>query len=157
MVQIGGEKDDRQNEEVLNSNSYSNDSEEKKIEEAVAVTVIDPEQEQETDSMEMNVEHENEPDSFSQTPATVFQIRLQQPDVYSLYKMDFPQVCRNFRFAYHSFLNFDFVFTNSLILLILYHNAANVIYTFFSAVAWCGKLNAIACASEACISDPRLV
>lgn len=27
---------------------------------------------------------------------------------------------------------------------------------FFSAVAWCGKLNAIACASETCARIPRL-
>ncbi|XP_058771590.1 mediator of RNA polymerase II transcription subunit 16-like [Vicia villosa] len=121
MVQIGGKKDDRETEEVSNSNSTDS---EKKIEEAVTVTVTDPEQEREKekDSMEMNVEDGNEPDSFSPTPATVFQIRLEQPDAYSLYKMDFPQVCRN-----------------------------------FSAVAWCGKLNAIACASEACISDPSSI
>ncbi|KAL5074604.1 hypothetical protein RYX36_013588 [Vicia faba] len=72
--------------------------------------------------MEMNVEEENEQDSFSPTHNTVFQIRHEQPAVYSLHKMNYPQVCRN-----------------------------------FSVVAWCGKLNAIACASEACISDPSSI
>ncbi|CAK8530521.1 unnamed protein product [Lathyrus sativus] len=127
MDQIGAENDDRENEEVLKSNSNSSpnskDFEEKK-DEAEEVTVNDPEQDQgqEKDSMEVEVEEGKEQDSLSQTPATVFQIRLEQSDAYSLHKMNYPEICR-----------------------------------YFSAVAWCPKMNAIACAAEACISDPSSI
>ncbi|KAL5097315.1 hypothetical protein RYX36_001642, partial [Vicia faba] len=83
MVQIGEEKENRENEKVSNSNSNSSpnskNSEEKKTEAEVTVTLSDPEQEQEEekDPMEMNVEEENEQDSFSPTPSTVFQILLE--------------------------------------------------------------------------------
>ncbi|CAI8618718.1 unnamed protein product [Vicia faba] len=128
MVQIGEEKENREKEKVLNSNSNSSpnskNSEEKKTEAEVTVTLSDPEQEQEKekDPMEMNVEEENDQDSFSPTLDTIFQICLEQLVIYSLHKMNYPQVCRN-----------------------------------FSVVAWCGKLNAIACASKACISDPSSI
>ncbi|KAL5067827.1 hypothetical protein RYX36_018714 [Vicia faba] len=128
MAQISEEKENHEKEKVSNSNLKSSpnskNSEEKKTEAEVTVTLSDLEQEQEEekDPMEMNVEEENEQDSFSPTPGTVFQICLEQPAVYSLHKMNYPQVCRN-----------------------------------FSVVAWCGKLNAIACASEACISDPSSI
>ncbi|XP_010538623.1 PREDICTED: mediator of RNA polymerase II transcription subunit 16 isoform X2 [Tarenaya hassleriana] len=55
----------------------------------------------------------------SVSPATVFCVRLKQPNSNLLHKMSVPELCRN-----------------------------------FSAVAWCGKLNAIACASETCARIP---
>uniref|UniRef100_A0A1J3K844 Mediator of RNA polymerase II transcription subunit 16 n=1 Tax=Noccaea caerulescens TaxID=107243 RepID=A0A1J3K844_NOCCA len=53
------------------------------------------------------------------SPATVFCVKLKQPNSNLLHKMSVPELCRN-----------------------------------FSAVAWCGKLNAIACASETCARIP---
>lgn len=58
-------------------------------------------------------------DEDSVNPATVFCIRLKQPNSNLMHKMSVPELCRN-----------------------------------FSAVAWCGKLNAIACASETCARIP---
>ncbi|KAL1221761.1 Mediator of RNA polymerase II transcription subunit 16 [Cardamine amara subsp. amara] len=55
----------------------------------------------------------------SVSPATVFCVKLKQPNSNLLHKMSVPELCRN-----------------------------------FSAVAWCGKLNAIACASETCARIP---
>ncbi|KAE9607205.1 hypothetical protein Lalb_Chr09g0327601 [Lupinus albus] len=52
-------------------------------------------------------------------PATVFCIRLRQPNSNLLHKMSVPEICRN-----------------------------------FSAVSWCGKMNAIACAAETCARIP---
>ncbi|KAF3774355.1 Mediator of RNA polymerase II transcription subunit 16 [Nymphaea thermarum] len=52
-------------------------------------------------------------------PATVFCIRLKQPEENLRHKMSVPELCRN-----------------------------------FSAVAWCGKLNLIACAAETCARLP---
>ncbi|CAN6487225.1 unnamed protein product [Victoria cruziana] len=53
------------------------------------------------------------------SPATVFCIRLKQPQENLRHKMSVPELCRN-----------------------------------FSAVAWCGKLNLIACAAETCARLP---
>ncbi|OIV94349.1 hypothetical protein TanjilG_21689 [Lupinus angustifolius] len=55
----------------------------------------------------------------SVNPATVFCIRLKQPNSNLLHKMSVPEICRN-----------------------------------FSAVSWCGKMNAIGCAAETCARIP---
>ncbi|XP_010529420.1 PREDICTED: mediator of RNA polymerase II transcription subunit 16-like isoform X2 [Tarenaya hassleriana] len=65
-------------------------------------------------------EREDDPmEVDSVSPATVFRVRLKQPNSNLLHKMSVPELCRT-----------------------------------FSAVAWCGKLNAIACASETCARIP---
>ncbi|XP_077241731.1 mediator of RNA polymerase II transcription subunit 16-like isoform X2 [Tasmannia lanceolata] len=58
-------------------------------------------------------------DEDPSAPATVFRIRLKQPQSNLRHKMSVPELCRN-----------------------------------FSAVTWCGRLNAIACASETCARIP---
>ncbi|OAO98674.1 SFR6 [Arabidopsis thaliana] len=77
--------------------------------------------------LEKSVDGEKEDDNSSSSnmeidpvsPATVFCVKLKQPNSNLLHKMSVPELCRN-----------------------------------FSAVAWCGKLNAIACASETCARIP---
>ncbi|PKA60149.1 Mediator of RNA polymerase II transcription subunit 16 [Apostasia shenzhenica] len=69
-------------------------------------------------------------DGPAPSPATVFRIRLKQPPSNTRYKMRVPELCRNFRLVL-----FLFLFCGS-------------------AVAWCGKLNVIACASETCARIP---
>ncbi|KFK31000.1 hypothetical protein AALP_AA6G055700 [Arabis alpina] len=72
---------------------------------------------EEKSSVEKEEEDSMEVDTTS--PATVFCVKLKQPNSNLLHKMSVPELCRN-----------------------------------FSAVAWCGKLNAIACASETCARIP---
>nr|CAB3494293.1 unnamed protein product [Digitaria exilis] len=64
------------------------------------------------------------------SPATVFRIRLKQSPASLRHKMRVPELCRNFS---------NFLPCGAFCC---------------SAVAWCGKLNAIACASETCARIP---
>jgi hypothetical protein len=115
-----------------------------------------------------------EEDSVS--PATVFCIRLKQPRSNLQYKMSVPELCRNFRYSSSDFLLISEFLVNVCVMsqkLDLYQKieldifclavlklcfCININYVCISsAVAWCGKLNAIACASETCARIPRLV
>ena len=81
---------------------------------------------------------------------TVFHISLKQSPSTLLHKMNLPEsIRRNFRYTYFLFPSFHFQY-----------NLATIFFqclVSFSAVAWCAKLNAIACATETCARIPRFV
>ncbi|XP_052181212.1 mediator of RNA polymerase II transcription subunit 16 isoform X2 [Diospyros lotus] len=77
-------------------------------------------------------------------PATVFCIRLKQPRSNLMHKMSVPELCRNFRWK-----------PNWIVRKTQWNKRERERDGYqICAVAWCGKLNAIACASETCARIP---
>ncbi|KAJ6707039.1 MEDIATOR OF RNA polymerase II TRANSCRIPTION SUBUNIT 16 [Salix viminalis] len=100
-----------------------------------------------------------EEDSVS--PATVFCIRLKQPRSNLQHKMSVPELCRKFSLVEESLRRVRNQVWKNMIERIRIdwwictgYNEGGEVISMKNAVAWCGKLNALACASETCARIP---
>lgn len=131
--------------QVSLGNSTGGDAEEEEEEEEVNQHQEEAESRDQIVVEEKSAEGDDQMEVDPVSPATVFCVTLKQPNSNLLHKMSVPELCRNFRSPPHLLLSLPQKFSNSSFLLLFY----------VSAVAWCGKLNAIACASETCARIPR--
>jgi hypothetical protein len=115
----------------------------------------DPMMEEEVEEAAAIVNGQMEEEEEEVEVGTVFHISLKQSPSTLLHKMNLPEsIRRNFRYTYFLFPSFYFQYNLATIFFQCCHFQCLV---SFSAVAWCAKLNAIACATETCARIPMFV